>query len=75
MSAVETATINEWVVEIYRLTRQDLCIHQVYAICCYDRIIRSHAVLNSRKFHITDNICKFYSISHTKNKLSYPTTK
>ena len=31
---------------------------------CYDRIIRSHAILNSRKFGIPNKICKVYSITH-----------
>ena len=31
---------------------------------CNDRIIRSHAILNSRKFGILDNMCKVYSIAH-----------
>ena len=31
---------------------------------CYDRIIRSHTILNSRKFGILNNICKGCSIAH-----------
>ena len=31
---------------------------------CYDRIIHSHAILNSRKLDIPNNICKVYSIAH-----------
>ena len=31
---------------------------------CYDRIIRSHAILNSHKFGISDNLCKVYNIVH-----------
>ena len=31
---------------------------------CYDRIIRRHAILNSRKFGIPNNICKVSSIAH-----------
>ena len=31
---------------------------------CYDRIIRSHTILNSRKFGISNTICKVYSIAH-----------
>ena len=50
MSAVETSTINELVIEYHRLTRQALCIHQDDAMGCYDRIIRGHATLSIRKF-------------------------
>ena len=31
---------------------------------CYDRIIRSHTILNRRKFGIPNNIYKVYSIAH-----------
>ena len=30
----------------------------------YDRIIRSHVILNIRKFGFPNNICKVYSIAH-----------
>ena len=50
MNAVETSTINELVIEYHRLTSQVLCIHQDDAMGCYDRIIRGHATLSSRKF-------------------------
>ena len=42
--------------DIHRLTRQDLCIHQDDTMGYYNRIIHSNAVLNSRKFHILDNM-------------------
>ena len=70
MSAVETATINEIMIDTHRLTKVPLCIHQDDAKACYDRIIRSHAILNSRKFGIPDNICRLYSILMTKWVLS-----
>ena len=52
----------------------------------YDRIIRSHAILNSRKFGIPDNVCKVYDTAHdfmrfrtqinnTISKKSYSSTK
>ena len=66
MSAVETATINEIIIDTHRLTKVPLCIHQDDAKACYDRIIRSHAILNSRKFGIPDNICRLYSITHDR---------
>ena len=68
MSAVETSTINELIIEYHRLTRQTLCIYQDDAMGCYDRIIRGHTTLSSRKFLIPDNICKVYSIAHNKMK-------
>ena len=57
---VETGTIDQLVVETHRLTKFLLSIHQDDAT----RIIRSHAILNSCKFGITDNIYKVYSITH-----------
>ena len=68
INAVETATINELVVEYHRLTRQALCIYQDDAMGCYDQIIRGHATWSSRKCFIPDNICKVHSIAHNKIK-------
>ena len=39
MSAVETATINEIMIDTHRLTKVPLCIHQDDAKACYGRII------------------------------------
>ena len=61
---VETGTIDQLVIETRRLIKYPLCIHQNDAMGCYDRIIRSHAILNSRKFDIPNDICKVYSIAH-----------
>ena len=33
---------------------------------CYDRIIRTHATINSQRFGIPDNICKLYQIAHDR---------
>ena len=66
--AVETATIDQLIIETHRLTKFPLCIHQDDAMGCYDRIIRSHAIPNSCKFGIPDNICKVYSIAHNLMK-------
>ena len=66
--AVETATIDQLIIETQRLTKFPLCIHQDDAMGCYARIIRSHAILNSCKFGIPDNICKEYSITHNLMK-------
>ena len=45
-----------------------MCTHQDDEMGCYDRIIRNHAVLNSRKYNIPENVCKVYSIAHDKMK-------
>ena len=68
MSAVETNTIDELIIEYHRLKMQTLCIHQDDTMGCYDRIIREHTTLSSRKFLILDNICKVHSIAHNKIK-------
>ena len=62
--AVETATIDQLIIETHRLTKFPLCIHHDDTMGYYDSIIRSHAILNSRKFGIPDNICKVYNITH-----------
>ena len=43
-----------------------MCIHQDDAMGYYDRIIRSHAILNVRKFGILENIYKIYSVTCDK---------
>ena len=55
-SAIETATLNELIIESHRLTKHPLCIHQDDAMGCYHRIIRIHSTINSYKFCIPDNI-------------------
>ena len=55
------------IIEMYRLTRNPLCIHQYNAMGCYDRIIRNHAILCSRKFGIPDSIYKLHY--HTHNSM------
>ena len=62
--AIETETIDQLIIETHRLTKYPLYIHQDNAMGCYDCIIRSYAIINSRKFGIPDNICKVYSIAH-----------
>ena len=66
--AVEIATIDKVILETQRLTKFPLCIHQDDAMGCYDRIIRSHAILNSSKFGIPDNIYKFFINVHNLMK-------
>ena len=67
-SAIETATLNELIIESHRLTKYPLCIHQDDAMGCYDRIIRIHATINSRKFCIPDDIYKIHLKTHDKMK-------
>ena len=66
MSAIETVTLNELIIKSHRLTKHPVCIHQDDAIGCYDRIMRTHATINSRKFGIPDNICKLHQIAHDR---------
>ena len=68
MSAVETTTINELIIEYHRLIRHKLCIYQDDAMGCYDRIIRRQETLSNRKFFKPENICKVHSIAHNKVK-------
>ena len=60
MSSSETATINELIIETHRFTKQPLYIHQNDAMRYYGRIIRPHAMLNSRKFGIPENVCQLH---------------
>ena len=66
MSTMETATINELIIEPRIITRTILYIHQYDIMGCYDRIIKGHTILNSRKFNILDNICKLHDSTHNK---------
>ena len=68
MSSIETAVIDELVKEYHRITRETLCTHQDDAMECYDRIIRNHAILNSKKYDIPENVSKVDSIAHDKIK-------
>ena len=68
MSSIETATINELIIETRRLTKQPLYIHQNDAMRCYNRIIRPHAILNSRKFGIPENVCQLHIKSFNNMK-------
>ena len=79
MISIETTVIDDLIKEFHRITRKILCTHQDDAMGCYDRIIRNHAILNSRKYNIPDNACKVHPIAHDKmkfrnrigNKISY----
>ena len=64
MSAIEIASLNELIIKSYRLTKHPLYIHHDDALGCYDRIIRTHATINSHKFYIPDNIYKLYLKAH-----------
>ena len=63
MSATETATINELVIEYHRITRQPLCTHQDDDAACYDRIVISNEIISSRKYLIPDNACKLNNLA------------
>ena len=64
MIAIEIASLNKLIIESHRLTKQSLYIYQDDAMGCYDVIIRTHVILNSRKFGIPDNICKLHLKAH-----------
>ena len=66
MSSIETTVINELIIAFHRLTQEQLCIHQDDAIGCFDRIIRNHAILNSRKYGVPQNTCKGHAQSIDK---------
>ena len=66
MSSIETATIDEMIVKVHRLSRNQLYIHQDNVMMYYDRIIRNHAILYSRKFGIPDNVYKLHCHIHDK---------
>ena len=42
MIFIKTIVINELIIELHRLTREPLCIHQDDAMGCFDRIIRNY---------------------------------
>ena len=68
MSSIETAVIDDFIKECHRIIRKILYTHQDDAMDCYDRIIRNHDILNSRKYNIPDNVCKVHSIAYEKMK-------
>ena len=65
---MEIAVINELIKEYHRITRETMCTHQDDTMGCYDKIIRNHAILNSRKYNIPDNVCIVHSIVNDKMK-------
>ena len=79
MSSIKTVVIDELIKQYHQMTRETLYTHQDESIKYYDRIIRNHAILNSRKYEIPNNVCKVHSIAHGKmkfrkrigNKISY----
>ena len=60
ISAIETVTLNELIINYHRRIHNSLCINQDDAAGCFDRIITNHTILNSRKFHIPSNIRKVH---------------
>ena len=79
MSAIEIASLNELIIKSYRLTKHPLYIHHDDVLGCYDRIIGTHATINSHKFYIPDNIYKLYLKAHEnmefKNQINNNTSK
>ena len=55
------ALINEFITETHRLTFHNLVIPQNDAKVCFDRIINNHSTLHSRRFEISDKVCKIHS--------------
>ena len=53
--------IDEFVTEVYRLTFTNILNLQNDAKACFDRIIKSHAMLSSRKFKVLDKIYNIHS--------------
>ena len=64
VSTIETETLNELIIKNHRPTRRSLYIHQDDTMGYYDRIIRTHAILNSGKYCIPDKICILLFIAH-----------
>ena len=60
-SADNVALIDEFVNEVHRLTFQNLFKLQHDAKACFDPIIKSHAILSSRKFEIPGKIYQIHS--------------
>ena len=86
MTTIETTTLSELIIESHILTKQSICTHQDDTMGCYNRIIRTHTILNSRKFEIPDNIWKLHLKVHEKmnfrnqinnntSKITYDSTK
>ena len=63
-SSIDTATINELINEYHRFIREPFYSHQDDSMGCYDQIIRNNDILDSRKFRITNNVCKLHSRAH-----------
>ena len=56
------------IIETHCITRKAIFTHQDYTMGCYDRIIRHHAILKSRKDGIPENICKLQYKTHNNMK-------
>ena len=66
ISAIETAIINELIIEYHIITRQPLYTHQDDAVACYDRIVINNVILSSRKYLIPNNVCKVINLAPKK---------
>ena len=60
-NADNVAMIDEMNTECHRMTCCTLCTFQNDAIGCFDRMIPSHSMLNSRKFGVPDQVCTLHA--------------
>ena len=60
-SADNVALIDEFIIEVHRLTFRNLFELQNDAKACFNRILNSHAMLHSCNREVLDNICKIHS--------------
>ena len=55
------ALVDEFIMEIHRLTYRNILKIQNDVKVCFDGIINSHAILTSRKLEVSDEIFQLYS--------------
>ena len=66
MSAIKIARIDQLIIKAHLITSQPMCTHQDDVMGWYDRIIKNHVIINSRKYGIPENVCKLHSTTHEK---------
>ena len=67
-NADNVAIIDEMNTECHRMTCCTLCTFQNDAIGCFDRMIPSHSMLNSRKFGVPDQVYNLHAKTLTNTK-------
>ena len=67
-SADIVALVEKFIMKTHLLTYRNLFKLQNDANVYFDRIIKSHAILNSRKFEVPDNIYQLYSTALRNTK-------